>query len=66
LAGSGENQGHELNSKIQGISRHGKCLRNIKEPKGKKSKPNAEGHKNWIVWFWILEYLVFSEQIAYG
>jgi hypothetical protein len=53
----------ELNPKIlkiQGVLRHEKGLKGIKEPRWKKSKPKAEAVKtglsglgNWTIWFFL-------------
>jgi hypothetical protein len=51
----------DLDLKIQGVLRHEKGLKSIKESKWKKSKPKVKAAKNWTIWFWILEYPIFSE-----
>jgi hypothetical protein len=51
---------------------HEKKLKDIKEPRWKKSNPKAkvtkieaksQGHKNWTIRFLILEYPVFLKHI---
>jgi hypothetical protein len=58
------NEGAKLKYlKIQGVLRHGKGLKGIKEPRWKKSKQKSRSRKNWTIRFWILEYPVFLQQI---
>jgi hypothetical protein len=45
--------------KIQGVFRHGKGPRSIKEPRWRKSKPKADVAKTRTIRFGILEYPIF-------